>query len=373
MESLGAFLDGEWESICKLFSTEEPEISSSFLDHHPVITNTQDNGLNLKTPSTYAPGDQDSSATAMYDGAVYFPPDALTPIFSHFSQDQSSHPLLCGSENYYLDASNQSPLPNDQILESMDVCFMDRINDGSLGLPFLHGMMMDKAIPTNEGLSNHQMDSAGDNQSANVESHAIGGQVQLKRKSDAPEKLQAESDEKTSSSPTPNKRSRASKDNPQKGKRKSRSKMKNSKEEESNNNNGESNGQSSSSDISDNESNASDEANEGVNHEPKEAPVLNSHGKKRASRGAATDPQSLYARRRRERINQRLKILQNLVPNGTKVDISTMLEEAVHYVKFLQLQIRLLSSDELWMYAPLAYNGIDIGLYRTMSPFLLGP
>ncbi|ESQ53756.1 hypothetical protein EUTSA_v10026786mg [Eutrema salsugineum] len=90
--------------------------------------------------------------------------------------------------------------------------------------------------------------------------------------------------------------------------------------------------------------------------------ALNLNGKTRASRGAATDPQSLYARKRRERINERLRILQNLVPNGTKVDISTMLEEAVHYVKFLQLQIKLLSSDDLWMYAPIAFNGMDIGL-----------
>ncbi|KAJ0763206.1 putative transcription factor bHLH family [Helianthus annuus] len=66
--------------------------------------------------------------------------------------------------------------------------------------------------------------------------------------------------------------------------------------------------------------------------------------------------------KRRERINERLRILQNLVPNGTKVDISTMLEEAVEYVKFLQLQIKLLSSDDLWMYAPIAYNGLDLGL-----------
>ncbi|KAI5007656.1 hypothetical protein ZWY2020_008704 [Hordeum vulgare] len=80
----------------------------------------------------------------------------------------------------------------------------------------------------------------------------------------------------------------------------------------------------------------------------------------RASRGAATDPQSLYARKRRERINERLKTLQNLVPNGTKVDISTMLEEAVEYVKFMQLQIKLLSSDDMWMYAPLAYNGMNV-------------
>ena len=53
---------------------------------------------------------------------------------------------------------------------------------------------------------------------------------------------------------------------------------------------------------------------------------------------------SLVLQKRRERINERLKILQNLVPNGTKVDISTMLEEAVHYVKFLQLQIRVRGS-----------------------------
>ncbi|KAF3333879.1 transcription factor bHLH84-like protein [Carex littledalei] len=88
--------------------------------------------------------------------------------------------------------------------------------------------------------------------------------------------------------------------------------------------------------------------------------------KTRAGRGSATDPQSLYARKRRERINERLRILQNLVPNGTKVDISTMLEEAVQYVKVLQLQIKMLSSDEHWMYAPIAYNGMNIGLDLKM-------
>ncbi|MED6123077.1 hypothetical protein PIB30_045952 [Stylosanthes scabra] len=90
--------------------------------------------------------------------------------------------------------------------------------------------------------------------------------------------------------------------------------------------------------------------------------ALQLNGKSRTSRGSATDPQSIYARKRRARINERLRILQNLVPNGTKVDISTMLEEAVQYVKFLQLQIKLLSSDDLWMYAPIAYNGMNIGL-----------
>uniref|UniRef100_A0A0E0GQJ3 BHLH domain-containing protein n=1 Tax=Oryza nivara TaxID=4536 RepID=A0A0E0GQJ3_ORYNI len=99
-----------------------------------------------------------------------------------------------------------------------------------------------------------------------------------------------------------------------------------------------------------------------------ESPVAaKSNGKAQSGHRSATDPQSLYARKRRERINERLKILQNLVPNGTKVDISTMLEEAMHYVKFLQLQIKLLSSDEMWMYAPIAYNGMNIGIDLNLS------
>lgn len=116
-------------------------------------------------------------------------------------------------------------------------------------------------------------------------------------------------------------------------------------------------GQSLSCCTSENDSNAS-----------QESPVAaNPNGKAQAGRRSATDPQSLYARKRRERINERLKILQNLVPNGTKVDISTMLEEAVHYVKFLQLQIKLLSSDEMWMYASIAYNGMNIGIDLNLS------
>ncbi|KAG0610729.1 hypothetical protein M758_7G087100 [Ceratodon purpureus] len=90
-------------------------------------------------------------------------------------------------------------------------------------------------------------------------------------------------------------------------------------------------------------------------------PALNTNGKPRARRGSATDPQSVYARQRRERINDRLKTLQRLVPNGAKVDIVTMLEEAYDYVKFLQYQLTLLKSDEFWVLAnPYNYNGMDI-------------
>lgn len=100
---------------------------------------------------------------------------------------------------------------------------------------------------------------------------------------------------------------------------------------------------------------------------PRPSVVVNPNSKAQTDRRSATESQSLYARKRRERINERLRILQNLVPNGTKVDISTMLEEAVQYVKFLQLQIKLLSSDEMWMYAPIAYNGMNIGIDLNLS------
>lgn len=67
----------------------------------------------------------------------------------------------------------------------------------------------------------------------------------------------------------------------------------------------------------------------------------------RARRGQATDPHSIAERLRREKISERMKNLQELVPNSNKTDKATMLDEIIDYVKFLQLQVKVLSMSRL--------------------------
>eukprot|EP00850_Spirogloea_muscicola_P007087 SM000035S13067 [mRNA] locus=s35:253962:254891:+ [translate_table: standard] len=58
----------------------------------------------------------------------------------------------------------------------------------------------------------------------------------------------------------------------------------------------------------------------------------------RQKRGTATDPQSVAARKRRDRIRERIQTLQQLVPSGSKMDTVSMLDELIEYVKFLQVE-----------------------------------
>jgi len=64
----------------------------------------------------------------------------------------------------------------------------------------------------------------------------------------------------------------------------------------------------------------------------------------RAKRGCATHPRSIAERVRRTKISERMKRLQDLVPNMDKqTNTSDMLDEAVEYVKQLQRQVKELS------------------------------
>ncbi|EOA21218.1 hypothetical protein CARUB_v10001567mg [Capsella rubella] len=59
------------------------------------------------------------------------------------------------------------------------------------------------------------------------------------------------------------------------------------------------------------------------------------------SRAAAIHNQS--ERKRRDKINQRMKTLQKLVPNSSKTDKASMLDEVIEYLKQLQAQVSMMS------------------------------
>ncbi|XP_077221356.1 BR enhanced expression 3 [Tasmannia lanceolata] len=64
----------------------------------------------------------------------------------------------------------------------------------------------------------------------------------------------------------------------------------------------------------------------------------------RARRGQATDSHSLAERVRREKINERMRCLQDLVPGCYKtMGMAVMLDEIINYVKSLQNQVEFLS------------------------------
>ncbi|OMO96336.1 hypothetical protein COLO4_15350 [Corchorus olitorius] len=82
----------------------------------------------------------------------------------------------------------------------------------------------------------------------------------------------------------------------------------------------------------------------------------------RARRGQATDPHSIAERLRRERIAERMKALQELVPSCNKTDRAAMLDEIVDYVKFLRLQVKVLSMSRLGAAGAVAQLVADVPL-----------
>lgn len=74
-------------------------------------------------------------------------------------------------------------------------------------------------------------------------------------------------------------------------------------------------------------------------------------------RTRAAEVHNLSERRRRERINEKMKALQELIPHCNKTDKASMLDEAIEYLKSLQLQLQV-----MWMgsgMAPMMFPGIQ--------------
>ncbi|CAM0905073.1 unnamed protein product [Alopecurus aequalis] len=81
----------------------------------------------------------------------------------------------------------------------------------------------------------------------------------------------------------------------------------------------------------------------------------------RARRGQATDSHSLAERVRREKISERMKLLQSLVPGCTKITgKALMLDEIINYVQSLQRQVEFLSMKLSTMNPQLDFHGQSI-------------
>ncbi|KAF5448262.1 hypothetical protein F2P56_028816 [Juglans regia] len=365
MEPMGAISsEGEWGSLSGMYTAEEADFMAQLLNNNALLPNELIGDSSLGVPSTFWPGHESSMNVEGLSESPYctlYMANSNLCSFSNGSSYNGTGSLR--QQSYYLSDSHPVLASNDSSM-SMDFGMMGVKNTGS----FL--------IEGDDCLNQENSDGNAEEYAGNYKPAAVLPQNGSLHRKEPQEMPLPESipEGKYNNAPDINskKRSRTTGDS-EKKKRTSQSKknkIKTSDNGDQDNNTHDLIGQSSSSWSSEDDCNVSHELNGGLSsHLSKKDPassILN--GRTRASRGSATDPQSLYARKRRERINERLRILQNLVPNGTKVDISTMLEEAVQYVKFLQLQIKLLSSDDLWMYAPIAYNGMDIGLDLKISP-----
>ncbi|XP_022758596.1 transcription factor PIF1-like isoform X2 [Durio zibethinus] len=101
-------------------------------------------------------------------------------------------------------------------------------------------------------------------------------------------------------------------------------------------------------------------------------------------RSRAAEVHNLSERRRRDRINEKMRALQELIPRCNKSDKASMLDEAIEYLKSLQLQVQMMSMGcgmvpmmfpGVQQYMPTIGMGIgmgmgmDMGISRPMMPF----
>ncbi|KAJ8484332.1 hypothetical protein OPV22_016817 [Ensete ventricosum] len=85
-------------------------------------------------------------------------------------------------------------------------------------------------------------------------------------------------------------------------------------------------------------------------------------------RSRAAEVHNLSERRRRDRINEKMKALQQLIPRCNKTDKASMLDEAIGYMKSLQLQVQM-----MWMGSAMAqmmFPGVQQDMSHASVPWM---
>nr|KYP43518.1 Transcription factor bHLH62 [Cajanus cajan] len=202
-------------------------------------------------------------------------------------------------------------------------CFGSRsFNDRSAQFGVNNGELAQRSAPDKMEVTNSQEESTISEQTPNGETGGKTSQDMNSRKRKASSKGKAK---ETSNSTNPTKGVEASDDS-------------NSKRCKTNEGEGNENGTV----KVEEESRAVDEKQKKSNSKPPEPPKDYIHV--RARRGQATDSHSLAERVRREKISERMKLLQDLVPGCNKVTgKALMLDEIINYVQSLQRQVEFLS------------------------------
>ncbi|XP_010548419.1 PREDICTED: transcription factor SPATULA-like [Tarenaya hassleriana] len=81
------------------------------------------------------------------------------------------------------------------------------------------------------------------------------------------------------------------------------------------------------------------ESKEGMEVVVDELPAKPAPPRSSCKRSRAAEIHNLSEKRRRSRINEKMKALQNLIPNSNKTDKASMLDEAIEYLQQLQVQM----------------------------------
>ncbi|PUZ37853.1 hypothetical protein GQ55_9G152800 [Panicum hallii var. hallii] len=83
-----------------------------------------------------------------------------------------------------------------------------------------------------------------------------------------------------------------------------------------------------------------------------------------ARRSRAAEVHNLSERRRRDRINEKMRALQELIPHCNKTDKASMLDEAIEYLKSLQLQVQMMWMGSGIAASPVMFPGVHQYLPR---------